>query len=192
METSIDKLAGAARAGDKNAENELFAKLHARFLQVTKQRIWTVSKDAEQIHQEAEDLVQEALITIWQSYGSMETVTHFLPWSFQVLRNKIGNYIHRQQSSKKMVRLSELNLEKEATASSDQRFEMAEMIDRIKMVIQKMDRKCKQILAALISGKTREDIIRLFPHTPLGTIDNKIYRCRHRLKQLAASEGLLS
>ncbi len=191
MTTPIDILASAARAGDKMAENELFAKLHARFLLVTKQRIWSAIKDAEQIQQEAEDLVQEALVTIWQRYQSATIETNFLSWSLQVLRNKIGNYFQQQQSSHRMVRQSELNQEHEIIASTTQSLEVTDLIEKIKIIVQKMDRRCRQILAALIAGKTREDIIQMFPKTPLGTIDNRIYRCRKRLKQLAAQEGLL-
>ena len=73
-----------AKQGDKAAENRFFEYLHARFTLIATRRVGA---------DHAEDIAQEACITVLQKYRSGVPEDRFEAWAYQVLRNKIGNYL---------------------------------------------------------------------------------------------------
>ena len=89
VSTSLTELLDRALAGDREAENRLFAALHARILAVAKRRI----RD----DQQAQDLTQDVLRTAFEKYRDAEPGHAFLPWLFTILRNKIGNHMRHRR-----------------------------------------------------------------------------------------------
>jgi RNA polymerase sigma factor (sigma-70 family) len=85
----LDKVLGKALGGDKSAERELFEILRVRLLYVAK---LYVRED------DAEDIIQEAMMTIAQKYKSISDPTHFPAWAYKIVRNKIGNYVSKNKS----------------------------------------------------------------------------------------------
>lgn len=80
----MEKLLIKARKGDEKAERELFQYLFVRFKTLAKRRIGKG---------EAEDIAQEACLTVLQKYKT-ETFTKGLEaWAYGVLKMKIGNYM---------------------------------------------------------------------------------------------------
>ncbi len=79
------QLIESALTGDTDAESALYEHLFVRFTFIAKR---TVGEDAE-------DLAQEACITVLEKYK--KAVFHKSPaaWAHQVLKNKIGNYLQR-------------------------------------------------------------------------------------------------
>jgi RNA polymerase sigma factor (sigma-70 family) len=77
----INDLHKLASAGDKDAEEALFAGLSARFRLFARQRTGSRS--------EAEEVTQEALKTIYEKYRDIEFETSFSGWAYQVLNNKL-------------------------------------------------------------------------------------------------------
>jgi RNA polymerase sigma factor (sigma-70 family) len=78
------RLIDLARGGDRAAEDELFQFLHVRFLCIAKRRIG---------EKDAEDLAQDACLTVLQKYKSLPDNEHLEAWAYNILRNKIGNYL---------------------------------------------------------------------------------------------------
>lgn len=97
---NINKLHSIASNGDKNAERQLFQKLHERFRFIVQQKVvdrWDV-----------EEIVQESLMAIARKYGNIDFKVSFSAWAYKVLENCILNYYRtkaRRQS--KMERISE-------------------------------------------------------------------------------------
>jgi RNA polymerase sigma-70 factor (ECF subfamily) len=105
----INKLQELARNGDLEAENELFRRLSARFGLFIRQRI----SDRAQ----AEEVVQDALTTVFEKYRGIEFESSFSAWAYQVLRNKMMTYgttVGRRQN-----KLEELRSQGEAISNSD-------------------------------------------------------------------------
>ena len=73
-----------AREGDEKAERELFQYLFVRFSALAKRRIGKG---------EAEDVAQEACLTVLQKYKTETFTKGFEPWAYGVLKMKIGNYM---------------------------------------------------------------------------------------------------
>jgi DNA-directed RNA polymerase specialized sigma24 family protein len=77
----LNNLYRLARLGDKAAEQQLMGHLTVSFHLVAQHRLWD--------EQEAEEVVQEALVTILTKYREVEIETSFGGWTYGVLQNKI-------------------------------------------------------------------------------------------------------
>ncbi len=73
-----------AKQGDKAAENRFFEYLHSRFTLIATRRVGV---------DHAEDIAQEACITVLQKYKTGVPEDRFEAWAYQILRNKIGNFL---------------------------------------------------------------------------------------------------
>ena len=80
----MDKLLARAKEGDGKAEKELFQYLFVRFKTFSKRRIG---------EGEAEDIAQEACLTVLQKYKTETFTKGFGAWAYGVLKMKIGNYM---------------------------------------------------------------------------------------------------
>ena len=86
---SINALHSRVLDGDTAAEEQLFERLSARFQVFAHHRIWN-SVDAE-------DVAQEALLTIQSRYREIEIETSFTAWAHKVLDNKMLAYIEAKR-----------------------------------------------------------------------------------------------
>jgi len=96
----MDELLTRARQGYEKAEKELFQCLFVRFKALAKRRIG---------EGEAEDIAQEACLTVLQKYKTETFTKGFEAWAYGVLKMKIGNYMQGL-----MVKQKSLALESEA------------------------------------------------------------------------------
>ncbi len=104
---TLAHLADAARGGDETAEKELFDRLTVRLRWLAKR---TVGEE------DADDLAQEAVMTILRKYRDEQFHVSFDAWSYGVLRMTIGNYLQRQK--RRGVPL-EIDPERDQTAPSN-------------------------------------------------------------------------
>jgi RNA polymerase sigma factor (sigma-70 family) len=91
--STLSELYLKAAGGNRAAESELIEILRVRFMILAKLRVGGT---------DAEDLVQEACMTVIQKYKSIPDYNQFLPWAHTVLRNKIGNYITGSRRRKRI------------------------------------------------------------------------------------------
>lgn len=80
----MDRLLARVKEGDGKAEKELFQYLFVRFKTLAKRRIG---------EGEAEDIAQEACLTVLQKYKTETFTKGFEAWAYGVLKMKVGNYI---------------------------------------------------------------------------------------------------
>lgn len=91
----VQHLLVRARNGDKFAEEEMLEYLRARFNYLAKQRIEGG---------DAEDVAQDACITVLEKYKEVLPEIEFEAWAYQVLRNKIGNYFRKRDVRRRAMR----------------------------------------------------------------------------------------
>ena len=91
---NLTSLFTLAVQGDQKAEAELLSYLGARFRLFVNRRLWA--------HDDREDIVQEALATVYLKYKEVESSEWFAGWAYQVLKNKLMNY---QQSKSRREQL---------------------------------------------------------------------------------------
>jgi RNA polymerase sigma factor (sigma-70 family) len=82
---NINVLYKQACAGDKKAEERLFQHLLDSFRLFTQQRLWNQT--------DADEIVQDALMIIAQKYKEIEIKSNFAGWAYQVLNNKIMDFV---------------------------------------------------------------------------------------------------
>ncbi len=80
----IETLFKKALGGEKSAQNELFTALSARFQLIAQKRVWD--------GQDAQEIAQDALMTVFSKYMEAETRSGYTPWAYKVLSNKILHY----------------------------------------------------------------------------------------------------
>ncbi len=90
----IREIVTEATRGNRLAEEDLFGYLHIRFSIVAERRLGK---------QDAEDIVNEACITVLQKYKSLAPGDRFEPWAYKVLRNLIGSYLRDSSVRKRTV-----------------------------------------------------------------------------------------
>ena len=96
----IEALQVAARDGDKQAEGRLLEHLSARF------RLFVQLKVADR--EEAEDVCQDALMSILSKYKDTDFEVGFIPWAHGVLQKKILlHYRSKATRERKMTELAE-------------------------------------------------------------------------------------
>lgn len=86
----LNSLHAAARAGDQAAEEQLFFIFLESFRLIVEHRIREM--------QDAEDVVQNALVVISQKYKDIDVETSFAGWAHQVLENTIMKHYRTQQT----------------------------------------------------------------------------------------------
>jgi RNA polymerase sigma-70 factor (ECF subfamily) len=91
----MNRFLAKARAGDSDAEEQLFRILRARFLRIAKRKIKGV--------QDAEDIVQKACLTVLEKYKAEESRGGFEAWVYTILRMKIGNYLQAMKTAQERI-----------------------------------------------------------------------------------------
>lgn len=146
----MEHLLARAKAGDQDAEKQLFQVLRARFMNIAKRRVWE--------KEEAEDVVQEACITVLQKYKAEEFREGFRAWAYSVLRMKIGNYLQSKE-----VRQEEFGRDASAeTLSVPARYELdwdleTALIDCLRKIVKVYPRYAR-VLSLSYQGYKAEEI----------------------------------
>lgn len=81
--------------GDQQAEHELFVRLDARFRAFVKRRLWA--------EDDWEDVAQDALATVSLKYKDVKPVEKLTGWAYQVVKNKLMNYMQSKSRHAKVV-----------------------------------------------------------------------------------------
>lgn len=194
---SLDSLAGRWLEGDREAESRLFEDLHVRFLAVAKRR---VRED------DVEDVVQDALKTVLDRYGTQGESPGILVWGYTVLRNVIGNhYQARAREQQRRENVDDLAALPEASAAAPDELEIASEEQRLANAIADLGRRyprCGTIFRAILAslgqgGSPREITARALvearrrqPGLERNAFYVALHRCRGYLReQLATGEG---
>lgn len=101
---NINALHSNACKGDNRAIDELFAVLTSRFRMFARHKIRN--------GQDAEEIVQEALVTISKEYNNITFTTSFNAWACKVLDNRMLDYFRKKKRESK-------RFDKSATPDSD-------------------------------------------------------------------------
>jgi RNA polymerase sigma factor (sigma-70 family) len=93
---SIETLYQSALQGDSAAEKTLFQQLSVRFGLICQHRIWN--------KEDAEEIVQEALVTVLGGFKDIEIERSFAAWAHKVLDNKILTYLKTKKARIETIR----------------------------------------------------------------------------------------
>ena len=139
-----------AKAGSQKAEEQLFQILRARFATITKRRV--LEKEI------AEDVVQEACLTVLEKYKSADFHANFESWAYCILRMKIGNYLQSKKMRKNKVEhvLKGDKISESLISPADQYLEV--MLIKCLRKIAKASRRYARVLSFSYQGYIAEEI----------------------------------
>ena len=92
---NINSLCARACDGDRSAEDDLLQLLTVSFRLMAQQRIWD--------EHDAEEVVQDALVTITAKFRGIEFETSFSAWAYRVLSNKILDFVKKKQARRNLM-----------------------------------------------------------------------------------------
>jgi RNA polymerase sigma factor (sigma-70 family) len=211
----IEQLAAAALSGIAGAEEKLFSALHERFCLIAQHRIWRPGKDPAEIGQDAEDISIEAIVTVILKYKKAEFPKGFVPWAYEILRNKIGGHYRRQETGdlfERPDRSDDDRFRKDTPSlgrDNEDGIDIEELIRKAKALLavsgpqpagmaytseeeilnafRRLTPACLKIMILLIQGYKNSEVRDI---TGYRSIDVRIHRCRERMKALLPREAV--
>ncbi len=87
--------------GDSRSENEFFKRLSVSFRVIAQRRVWD--------GYEAEEVVQDALLTVAQRYKSLDIDSSIAGWAYGVMNNKIMDYVKSKKTARGSARMKTIS-----------------------------------------------------------------------------------
>jgi RNA polymerase sigma-70 factor (ECF subfamily) len=107
----LNDLFHAACTGDREAENRLMGHLTVSFRLFAQHRLWNT--------EDAEEVVQDTLLTILAKYKELEIESSFAGWTYKVLQNKILDSVKKKTTRKRLDEQNNEGRTEEPTISTD-------------------------------------------------------------------------
>jgi len=152
---------------------------------------------------DAEDLLQEAIVRAYSAFHQFEPGTNFRAWLFRILTNTYINEYRRKQRSPDWIAYEDITYEAEAQASREV---PALDLPEEALLRQVLDEEVEAALQALpdefrivvilsdLQGFSYQEISDLL-RIPIGTVRSRLFRGRRqlqrRLEEYAQRRGLL-
>ena len=152
---------------------------------------------------QAQDILQEAIMTAWRQFDRFETGTNFRAWMFKILLNTV------YRVNRKTHRAREVRFETESfdvAAVLDKQEAWLSILEDPQRVIESLDDRVVQGLRRLAPTERECFLLRLLEGfsykqiaeqlgLPMGTVMSHVYRARMKLRErlagLAIEEGLV-
>lgn len=128
-----------------------------------------------QLHdrQEAEDVVQETMLAVWQGAGTFRQASRPSTWVFGICRNKIGERLRRRRELQPLDGLPDLAAHGTPTATVElwQQFRLLSPEHR------------EVLLLVFHQGFSQEEVAEMLG-VPVGTVKSRTFHARRRLQAL--------
>jgi RNA polymerase sigma-70 factor, ECF subfamily len=136
--------------------------------------------------EDAEDVLQDGLIKIYQNINSFNTSLKFSSWAYRIIHNQVINNFHKLKARPSFV-FSDIGQDKIDKLASE--FDLENSTDKkiknelIIQVINKLDSKYKEVLMLkFIEEKDYKEISDILKK-PMGTIATLINRAKKQFKK---------
>lgn len=127
---------------------------------------------------DADDLVQDALLRMWQAQDRFEPGTNLRAWAFTILRNRFYNAFIPRRSLENVDDVAQHLVSTPALQERE-----AEGHD-IRRALHRLEPKLREVLALTVgSGLNQEDAARVMG-CPIGTVKSRAFRARRELRRL--------
>ncbi|MTV27224.1 RNA polymerase sigma factor [Nitriliruptoraceae bacterium ZYF776] len=172
-DTTVDDVVARARRGDRRAL-EVLVDQHLDQLYTVALRIVGSPADAE-------DVVQEAVVRIWQQLPTFRGDARFSTWAYRIVTNLALDQVRRPRYETAVADAPDVPLEDLEPARL---VEVSTELDRVGVALAQLTppQRAAIVLAELV-GLPQEDIAEVLDTTVSG-VKNRLYRARTRLRQL--------
>jgi len=139
-----------------------------------------------------EDLVQKALLIIYQKYKTAKLRKGILPWAYRIMRNVMWN------ESRKKTRQQDILIEnKEEIRKIEQQIENLEdqvydniLFDEVKKAIRHLKNKEKRIIELKLEGYSGKEILEIM-NIKRSALDVNVHRAINKLIQILERRGAI-
>ena len=142
---------------------------------------------------DAEDLVQDTLLTLIHSCPEKDLEKGPLAWSVGVLRNKIGNYYrksrYRAECEERETKLRQGLFQTKTTVSPEGELLCGELKNVIADAVKRLPRAQKTAMKMLIAGMNPGEIAAKMPNERYQSVINHLHRGRKKLAQELIRHG---
>ena len=168
----IETLFTMAQDGDEVARDELLCRLRERFKLFLHHRIWD--------RNDAEDILQDALMTIEQKYRHLEIEKSFAAWAHKVLINQVYQYYRKKgiQGDK----LTQLELQTDGRQLSSSGSDLERQLRDCLRKLNRVNKRHARIINLHYLGYTTEEICQKFNICP-NNLYLLLFRARAVLKR---------
>jgi RNA polymerase sigma-70 factor (ECF subfamily) len=128
---------------------------------------------------DAEDVLQETAVTLWEKFESFQQNTDFLAWAYQVTRFKVQHYYKKRTRQHRLFSqaFSDLvarKMEGMESELSELNVMLAECMKRLSLADREVVQRCytSEATVAMVAGELGR---------PIGTVKNVLKRSRRAL-----------
>jgi len=142
--------------------------------------------------EDAEDLLQEVFIKIYQKLNEYNELLKFSSWAYRIAHNHIIDFFRKIGARPKTNSLEEYELAKLLTSKTDIVKELGskDCLEKMKASLEKLPLKYKEVLVLrFLEEKSYEEIMDIL-RKPKGTVATLIARGREMLSADLKKEGI--
>ncbi len=179
---SDEELVRSLQKGDVIAFDRLFDRYGRRIL--------AFARGYMENREEAEGLVQEVFIRVWDNRGNIKEHLSFRSYLFTISYNLIRNYFRAKYREKEFLE----EVMRESSGSQDypdRQVEYLELIEEIDHVVEKLPYRQQQVFRlSREDGKSHKEIARILSIQPK-TVENHLNAAIKKIKKHLRQRGLL-
>jgi RNA polymerase sigma-70 factor (ECF subfamily) len=145
-------------------------------------------------HEDADDVLQEAFVKVFQNLGGLSRPEAFFPWARRILINTALDHIRRRRRGYEFeVEVENLeetpHEEGSGSEAPDRRVEQREFFRRLERVLDTLPPRQREIVTLHdIDGLSTDEIAGLC-RCPPATVRSNLFYGREKLRRLLAREG---
>lgn len=143
-------------------------------------------------HEDADDVLQEAFVKVFQNLGGLSRPEAFFPWARRILINTALDHIRRRRRGREFeveVENLEETPHEAASNSPDRRVEEREFFRRLERVLGSLPPRQREIVTLHdIDGFSTEEIASLC-QCPPATVRSNLFYGREKLRRLLSHGG---
>lgn len=143
-------------------------------------------------HEEADDVLQDAFVKVFQNLGGLSRPEAFFPWARRILINTALDHIRRRRRGQELeVEVENLDEtpHEEGTEAPDRRVEQREFFGRLERALASLPPRQREIVTLHdVDGLSTEEIARLC-RCPPATVRSNLFYGREKLRRLLSGPG---
>jgi len=179
---SVPELVGFLKDGDRDAFHQLYGLFATKILRTCKKMYLT--------HEDAEEVVQEVFLKVWEKREGLDCSLSFNAYLFTMMRSSIFKR-SRKQALEIAYQTYQLTYGERETGSAAQELEYEELKRFSERAIAALPRGQQEVFKLKFSEHLTADEIAGRLKLSKRTVENQLYKATKRLKQEFSSSDLI-
>ncbi|NHE57413.1 RNA polymerase sigma factor [Cyclobacterium plantarum] len=179
---SVPELVALLRAGDPNAFQQLYEKFSSKILSTCKKMYLP--------HEDAEEVVQEVFLKVWEKREGLDSSLSFNAYLFTIMRCSIFKR-SRKNAMDVAYKTYQLNNGTGASCYTEEALDFEELKVFSERIIDALPKGQQKIFRLKFTENLTADEIASRLHLSKRTVENQLYKANKKLKQEFISNDLI-